>query len=72
MATVLIAAGKDAPELELLQQLPASVQVIGIGNSLDDFSGVLCSLEKVVLVVSVQAVAFPAITSCVKFICRSD
>ena len=39
MATVLIAAGKDAPELELVSKLPANVKVIAIGNSMDQFSG---------------------------------
>ena len=39
MATVLVAAGKEAPELELLKNLPSNVKVIAIGNGMDQFSG---------------------------------
>ena len=39
MATILIAAGQGAPELDLLKQLPENAKVIGIGNDMQSFSG---------------------------------
>ncbi|KAK9866561.1 hypothetical protein WJX84_010448 [Apatococcus fuscideae] len=38
MATILIAAGQGAPELDLLKQLPENAKVIGIGNDMQSFS----------------------------------
>ena len=39
MTNILIACGKQAPELELLKQLPASVNIVAIGNQPEEFSG---------------------------------
>lgn len=39
MTNILIACGKEAPELELLKQLPSTVSVVAIGNQAEEFSG---------------------------------
>ncbi|CAG9461781.1 unnamed protein product [Pedinophyceae sp. YPF-701] len=37
---VLVMSGRDAPELKVLDKLPAGMRVVAVGRSLEDFSGV--------------------------------
>jgi hypothetical protein len=38
LAVVLVIGTPEAPEFSLLQQLPAGVLLLGVGQTLDDFS----------------------------------